>query len=134
MSVKSMKGRVIAAGEAQAEAIVSRMPLSLTYIDSTGAVVDHTSDLFGQNIRGKILVLPVLKGSALQEWSLVALKQQGLVPKGIVTVEADTRLVVASVFCEIPTIDKLDQDPLKAIRSGDLVRVNANEGVVEVLG
>jgi hypothetical protein len=131
--MKTLKGRVIAAGDAEGEALVSQGALSLTYVDQNGAVVDHTSDLFQKNIQGKILVLPGLKGSALQEWSLVSLKQQGLVPKAIVAVEADTRMVVASVFCEIPTIDKLDQDPLKAIRTGDMVRVNANEGVVEIL-
>lgn len=133
MGKMSIKGRVIAVGEAEGEALVSQGSLSLTYIDQDGVVVDHTSDLFQQNIRGKILVLPGLKGSALQEWSLVALKQQGLVPKGIIAVEADTRMVVASVFCEIPTVDKLDQDPLKVISTGDRVRINANEGIVEIL-
>lgn len=131
--MKRIKGRIIATGEAEGAAIVCQLPLSLTYVDGDGVIVDQTSDIFGQNIQGRILVLPGLKGSALQEWSLAALQQQGLVPKGIIAKEADTRMVVASVFCEIPTVDKLDEDPLEAIRTGDLVRINANEGMVEIL-
>ena len=132
MSVTTIKGRTIMKGDAQAEAIVAKTPLSFLYIDSTGAVLDKTQDLYGQVIKDKILVVPALKGSSMQELSLAALVQSGRAPKGIIALEADARLITAALFCEIPTMDKLEKNPLEAISTGDLVRINADKGIVEV--
>ena len=120
-------------GDVQAKAIVSKTPMSFTYIDSqTGAVVDATQDLYGQTIKGKILVLPALKGSAMQPFSLYQLVRSGIAPKGLIALEADTRLIAAAVYCEIPLMDKLEKNPLDAISTGDLVSLNADKGIVEV--
>ena len=132
MNVTKIKGRTIMKGDAQAEAIVSEAPLSLAYIDETGAIRDTTHYLYGQVIKDKVLVLPALKGSATQELALAGLVQTGRAPKGIVALEADTRLITAAIFCEVPVMDKLEKNPLEAINTGDLVRINANEGIVEV--
>ena len=134
MSV-SIKGRAITGGDVQAEAIVTRSPVSFTYIDpETGEVVDTTHDLYGQSIRDKILVLPELKGSAMQPFSLYQLVQNGIAPRGLIAVDADTRLIAAAMYCGIPLVDRLEKNPLEVINSGSLVRVNANQGVVEVQG
>ena len=132
MSVTTIKGRTIMKGDVQAEAIVAKTPLSFAYIDDAGAVLDSTQDLYGQVIKDKILVLPTLKGSSMQELALAALVQSGRAPRGIIALEADTRLVTAALFCEIPVMDKLEGNPLEAINTGDLVRINADKGVVEV--
>jgi len=132
MSVTTIKGRTIMKGDVQAEAIVAKTPLSFLYVDSKGAVLDKTQDLYGQVIKDKILVVPALKGSSMQELSLAALVQSGRAPKGIIALEADARLITAALFCEIPTMDKLEKNPLEAISTGDLVRINADKGIVEV--
>ena len=133
MSVTTIKGRTIMKGDIQAEAIVSRTPLSFGYVDSTtGTITDKAHYLYGQIIKDKILVLPTLKGSATQELVLAGLVQTGRAPKGIIALEADTRLITAAVFCEIPTMDKLEINPLEAISTGDSVRINADKGIVEV--
>ena len=132
MSITIIKGRTIMKGNAQAEAIVSTAPLSLAYVDSKGTILDTTHYLYGQMIKDKILVLPSLKGSATQELALAGLVQTGRAPKGIIALEADTRLITAALFCEIPVMDKLEKNPLEAISTGDLVRINADEGIVEV--
>ena len=134
MSV-SIKGRAITGGDVQAEAIVTGRPVSFTYIDpETGKVVDTTHDLYGQSIKDKILVLPELKGSAMQPFSLFNLVQNGIAPKGLIAVDADTRLIAAAMYCGIPLVDRLEENPLEVISTGDLVRLNASEGVVEVQG
>ena len=128
-----IKGRAIMRGDVRAEAIVTREPLSFTYVDpEIGTVIDTTHDLHGQTIKDKILVLPVIKGSAMQPFSLYQLAREGVAPKGIIALEADTRLVAAALYCEIPLVDKLEQNPLEAISTGDLVRLNANDGIVEI--
>ena len=129
----TIKGRTIMKGDVQAEAIVTRTPLSFTYIDpDTGAVADTTHELYGQSIKGKILVLPALKGSAQQPFSLYQLAQNGIVPKGLIALDADTRLIASAIFCEIPLMDKLEKNPLEAISTGDLIRLNADKGIVDV--
>ena len=134
MSV-SIKGRAITGGDVQAEAIVTGRPVSFTYIDpETGKVVDTTHDLYGQSIKDKILVLPELKGSAMQPFSLFNLVQNGIAPKGLIAVDADTRLIAAAMYCGIPLVDRLEENPLEVISTGDLVRLNASEGVVEIQG
>lgn len=120
-------------GDVQAEAIVSTHPLSFTYIDPhTGVVADATQELHGQSIKGKILVLPWLKGSAMQPFSLYQLIRDGVAPKGLIAVEADTRLMAAALYCETPLMDNLQKNPLEVIATGDVVRVNADKGIVEV--
>jgi len=42
-------------------------------------------------------------------------------------------LATGCVISDIPLVDKLDQDPLKVIKNGMRVRVNADEGTVEIL-
>ena len=132
MSLTTIEGRTIMKGNVQAEAIVARTPLSFAYIDQSGAVLDKTQDLYGQIIKDKILVLPALKGSSMQELALAALVRSGRAPKGVIALEADTRLVTAALFCEIPVVDQLEKNPLEVINTGDLVRINADEGIVEI--
>lgn len=132
MKVTEIRGRTIMKGDVKAEAIVSTAPLSFAYVDSTGAIRDRTHYLYGQVIKDKILVLPALKGSATQDLALAGLLQTGRAPKGIIALEADGRLLAAAMFCEIPAMDKLEINPLEEIKTGDIVRINANLGIVEV--
>lgn len=128
-----IRGRPITKGDVQAEALVTRSPLSFTYIDpKTGAVADSTHELYGKTIKDKILVLPMLKGSAMQPFSLYQLVRNRIAPKGLIALDADTRLIAAAIYCEMPLMDKLERNPLEAIRTGDLVRISADKGVVEV--
>ena len=129
----NIKGRTLVKGDVKAEAIVTRAPLSFTYVNpETGTVIDTTQELYGQVIKDKILVLPALKGSAHQPFSLYHLVQKGIAPKGIIALEADTRLIAAAIYCGICLMDKLEKNPLEVISTGNLVRINADEGIVEV--
>lgn len=129
----TIKGRTIMKGNVQARALVTKTPLSFTYIDpETSKIIDATQELYGQTIRNKILILPTLKGSAMQPFSLYQLVRNGKAPKGLIALEADTRLIAAALFCEIPLMDKLEKNPLEEISTGNLVRVNADRGIVEI--
>lgn len=132
MRIQTMKGRTIVKGNVEAEALVAKIPLSLAYIDHTGAILDSTHELYGQTIKDKILVVSGLKGSSMQELALAALVQRGIAPRGIITLDADTRLITAALFCEIPLMDKLEKNPLEAITTGDFVRMNADKEIVEI--
>jgi len=119
-------------GDVKAEALVSQEPLSLSYVDENGVISDHTHHLHGKVVKNKILLAPALKGSAYQDLSLADLVKNGRAPKGIIVLEADTRLLTAALFCELPTMDRLETNPLEAVSTGDLIRLNASEGFVEI--
>ena len=114
------------------EAVVAHEPVSFGYIDENGRVIDTTHHLCGEIVKDKILVMPTLKGSATQELVLIGLVQKGRAPKGIIAVEADTRLATSALFAEIPAMDKLETNPLEVINTGDIVHLNADKGFIEI--
>jgi len=48
-------------------------------------------------------------------------------------VETEAILATGCVISDIPLVDKLDIDPLEAIKTGMRVRVNGDDGTVETL-
>lgn len=126
-----LKGRRIVGGEAEGELLVSRKPLSfLGGVDpETGIVTDAESDIRGQSVAGKILAFPRAKGSTVGSYVIYALKKNGKAPKAIIVGEAETIVATGAIIAEIPMVDGIDVSKLK---SGQRVKVNANEGVIEV--
>jgi predicted aconitase with swiveling domain len=57
----------------------------------------------------------------------------GTAPAAIINIETEAILATGCVISNIPLVDKLDQDPLKVIKTGMRVRVNADDGTVEIL-
>jgi predicted aconitase with swiveling domain len=43
-----------------------------------------------------------------------------------------TKIALGAVVMRVPAITDLDQDPLKVIKTGDWVKVDADRGIVEV--
>lgn len=127
-----LQGRSIYPGTATGEALVSKMGISFFGgVDpETGLVVEKGHDLFGQSVAGKILVFPTGKGSTVGSYSLYRLKKNGKAPAAIVNSEAETITAVGCIISEIPSIDMVD--PGK-ISSGAILRVDGEQGWVEVI-
>lgn len=126
-----LKGRKIVGGEAKGELIVSQKPLSfLGGVDpETGIVTDAESDIRGQSIAGKILAFPRGKGSTVGSYVIYALKKNKKAPKAIIVGEAETIVATGAIIAGIPMVDGIDVSKLK---SGQRVRVKAEEGLIEV--
>jgi len=45
----------------------------------------------------------------------------------------NTKIALAVVVSHVPCVTALDQDPVEVIRTGDLVRVDGDRGVIEIL-
>jgi len=130
-----LKGRTVNPGKAEGEAIVARIPFSfLGELDpSTGKVPAPSHELFGQNLAGKIFVCPTGKGSSAGPGVAYLAKKAGNMPEAMIIREVEPVLAAAIITAEIPAVDKLDQDPLEAIKTGDFVKIDADEGTVEVI-
>jgi predicted aconitase with swiveling domain len=125
-----MKGRTIYPGIVEGEAIVSKEAIGFYGgIDAkTGDVIEKGHELEGQNVKDKILVFPFGKGSTVGSYVIYGLKKNGVAPKAIVNKETETIVATGAILAGIPCVDGIDID---SIKSGDKIKVNADEGIVE---
>jgi uncharacterized protein len=128
-----LKGRTIYAGIAEGEALVTMMGISFFGgVDpETGVVVERGHELQGQSIAGKVLVFPTGKGSTVGSYTLYRLQHAGLAPAAILNAECETITAVGCIIAEIPC---LDQIAIQELSSGDRIRVDGLQGIVEILG
>ena len=130
-----LKGRKVMGGKAEGEALVSSEPVSFYGgVDPvTGCVTEPGHCCCGENITGKVFVFPTGKGSTVGSYVIYRMKKLGTAPAAIINVETEAILATGCVISDIPLVDKLDQDPVEAIKNGMLVKVDADEGIVEVV-
>jgi predicted aconitase with swiveling domain len=125
-----MKGRTIYPGVVEGEAIVTKEAIGFYGgIDAqTGDVIEKGHELEGQNVKDKILVFPMGKGSTVGSYVIYGLKKNGVAPKAIVNKETETIVATGAILAGIPCVDGID---IEQIKSGDKLKVNADEGTVE---
>lgn len=127
-------GRKISSGKANGEALVSSQPITfLGGVDpDTGIVVESGHELEGESVAGKILVFPRGKGSTVGVYTIYGMKKKGTAPAGIINVKSESVIATGAIISSIPMVDSLQEDPLKTIKTGESVIVNADGGYVEV--
>ena len=127
-----LKGHKISKGKAEGEALVSQQPIAFYggVNPETGLVSDKNHELGGKSVMGKILIFPVAKGSAGASYQLSKMVSHKTEPKGIINQRADPILAVSAIIANIPMVAGLDGDPLKLIKTGDHVILDADNGIV----
>jgi len=121
--------RVVSAGHAEGEALVSSEPISFFGgVDpETGVVIDPGHPLEGRRVIGRVLVFPTGKGSTVGSYTLYRLARNGLAPAAIINAEADPVVAVGAVIAEIPMVDRVD---ISHIHTGDQVEVHEGEVLI----
>lgn len=127
-----MRGRVIVPGSCTAEALVSKQPISfLGGVDpKTGRIIEKGHDLEGLCLKDKVLCFPHGHGSTVGSYVIYSLARGGLAPKAILNRAADPVVVVGAIIACIPMLDQVN---IEALRTGDLVEVDGERGLVKVL-
>src|SRR5579864_8785622 len=94
-----IQGRVVVAGVASGELLVSTEPLSFWggYDQLTGEIIDRRNALSGQIAAGRILALPSTVGSSTTTAVLLEAVRAGTAPAALLTRGVDTFLALASV-------------------------------------
>jgi hypothetical protein len=130
----SLKCHKVIGGYGEGEALISHEPICFYLTDpKTGIVRERTHELAGKNISNKVLVFPSGKASSVvQIDGLFKLASHNLAPKAMIVKDVETVLIVSAFIAKVPLVDRLEKDPFKAIGTGDLVRVDADKGVVMV--
>jgi predicted aconitase with swiveling domain len=129
-----LHGRKVVGGVAEGEALVTRDTISgWGGIDSmTGTVIETRHELRGVSFKDKVLVFPGAKGSSGWSAAFHTTRLTKTAPLAMVFTTMTTKIALGAVVMHCPSVTELDGDPLELIETGDWVRVDGDNGVVEV--
>ncbi|MBI3372034.1 MAG: DUF126 domain-containing protein [Betaproteobacteria bacterium] len=134
MTTIMLRGRKVVGGKAEGEAMVTRDRISgWGGIDArTGTIIETRHELCGQSFKGKVLVFPGAKGSSGWSSQFHLARLTGSAPAAMLFNEMTTKIALGAVVTRAPAVTGFDRDPLEVIETGDWVRVDGDQGIVEV--
>ena len=130
-----LHGRKVVGGVIEGEALVTKETISgWGGIDvKTGTIIDVRHELAGQCFACKVLVYHGAKGSSGWSSQFHQARINGVAPLAMVFKETTTKIALGCVVTHCPGVTDLDQDPTEVIHTGDWVRVDGDNGTVEIL-
>ena len=126
--------RKVVGGSAEGEALVSRDPVSFYGgVDpETGVITEPGHAVEGECITGKVFVFPTGKGSTVGSYVIYRMKKLGTAPAAIINIETEVVIATGCLMAGIPLVDRLEVDPIETIDTGVQVKVNSDEGSIEI--
>ena len=126
-----IEGRVIVAGEAAGEALVTHDALSFWggYDFHTGEIIDRHHPLAGVRAGGRILAVPFSKGSSTTTAVLLEAVRAGTAPAAIVTTGPDAFFALASIVADVmygksfPVVS-LEASDFALLRTGERLQIS----------
>jgi predicted aconitase with swiveling domain len=111
---------VLVDGQASGPALVLPKPLSLWggLDPETGDIIDPRHPNWGDNVTGKVLVLPLGRGSSSASSILLEAVRQGKAPAAIVLAETDAILALGAAVAR----EMYDQAPPVVVAAPDVYR------------
>ena len=129
-----LHGRKVVGGSAAGEALVSGDTISGWggVNPMTGTIIETRHELHGQSFKDKVLVFPGAKGSS--GWSSIfhMTRLTGSAPRALIFNDMTTKVALGAVVMRAPAVTDLDRDPLAVIETGDWVKVDGDQGTVEI--
>ena len=136
----SFQSQVLVAGSGQGPALVLTQPLSLWggLDPDTGEIIDRRHPASGENVRGRVLVLPAGRGSSSASSILLEAVRQGTAPTAIITVEPDAILalgaaVAREMYQVAPPVVVLDTADYAQLKNGQWITVD-EDGTIKCAG
>lgn len=130
-----LRGKIAVKGLAEGSALVTNESIHfLGGVDyKTGVITIRNHELEGKSIAKKILIFPAQIGSTGEPMGLYFLIRTGKNPRAILCSTRGQMPVVSSMVAGTPYLYNLDKDPVKIIKTGDHVKIDANRGIVEII-
>ena len=121
-------------GVVEGEALVTSQAISgFGGIDSnTGEIVEVRHELRGQTFKGKVLVFPGAKGSSGWASHFQSTRLKGAAPLAMIFNKMNTKMALGAVVTRVPAVTDLERDPIEVIKTGDWVKVDGTNGIVEI--
>jgi len=122
-------------GTVEGVALVSTEGFSPRYdLDrTTGIITKIGHALEGRSLKDCILVTPTAKGGVAAGWAFLDMKAKGFAPRALVFGRTNPVMVQGAVFADITITEGWQPDALKALRTGDLVRVDPKARTVRIV-
>jgi len=135
MDPKIIKCRKISKGCASGEVLLTRDSLSFLggVNPDNGEVIDSKHELFGQNIKGKVLVMPSGKGSTVGSYVLYQMAKNLTAPLAVIAIEAEPIIATGAIMAGIPMVDHPKVDIFDILNDGQIVEVNADSGYMKII-
>ena len=122
-------------GVASGTALVTSQPICFWggLDPKTGTITERDHELKGLNVAETVFIFPTGKGSSTTSAILLESVRCGTAPAAIVNLKTEPILVIGAIIAEklydhvIPIVDTPERDPIKVIKSGEWVEVNASE-------
>ena len=146
--MKEYKGRVIAGGSYKGEAAVSHQGFNTLASFQKSALKNakevlvsdqNNKDLFGVNITGKALCLPITIGSTTGGLVIQTVCQMGIAPSCFLFSESIDSLAASGIGLarvwensSVIAIDRLGKEFLETVKTGDKLEVK-EDGTVRIL-
>jgi predicted aconitase with swiveling domain len=129
-----LRGRKVVGGCVEGEAMVTKDRISgWGGIDPrTGTIIETRHELRGQSFKGKVLVFPGAKGSSGWSSQFHIARLGGVAPIALLFNEMTTKIALGAVVIHAPAVTDFDRDPLTVIETGDWVKVDGDNGIVEI--
>ena len=144
--MKEFKGRVLAAGNWKGEAVVSRQGVNTLATFQKSALKNakevivsdqNNPDIFGKNITGKALRLPITIGSTTGGLVIQTICAMKINPAAFLFSEhidslAASGIVLAKIWenSDVIAIDQLGDEFLKSVQTGDTVEIKEDGSVI----
>jgi predicted aconitase with swiveling domain len=129
-----LRGRKVVGGCAEGEALVTRDTISGWggINEREGTVIERRHELRGISFKDKVLVFPGAKGSSGWSAYFHMTRLNGVAPKAMLFNKMSTKVALGAVVTHAPAMTEFDKDLLSVIETGDWVKVDADNGIVEV--
>ncbi len=135
MSKKVFSCHKIAEGVGEGEVIISKDEIMFYLVrPEDGVIFEKAHDLENQSIAKKVVIFPGGKGSSVvQSDGLYQLMMKENQPAAMIIQNVETVLAAGAIIMEIPLVDKVDPEFYQTIKNGDRIRVDATNGIIEIL-
>lgn len=129
-----IKAHTVSPGKAEGEAVVYDGSFSFRNLNTnTGTISAPGHPLEGKSLVNKVFVFRTGKGLTGDDGLAWMAKQRGNAPAAIICLESEPVLSGAVIASGIPTLDRPEGNIFALIETGDYVKVNATEGVIELV-
>lgn len=129
-----VKGRKIFEGKIEGEVMVQKENFSFFGDVNRETGVINVGTNAGKSFKDKIFVFPKGKGSTLAPYVAINCVENGVAPKALLCQMADGVIALVGIMARIPTIDSFEKNIMELIQTGDYVKVDADNGTVEIVG
>jgi hypothetical protein len=133
MGILTLQAHVLVPGDTEGEALVLPEPLSFWggLDPQTGDIIDQRHPSLGENVAGKVLVLPMGRGSSSASSILLEAVRSGAAPAAIITAETDAILalgaaVAREMYAKAPPVAVLAEPAYSRLKTGMWITLSAD--------